>query len=166
MLIHGDNLDALKDPPRLEAEREPWESRLFLDRLRFRPAAEMKLAADGNSISITITAKEIGELDHAVYAWVTSQGEPLRIGTSQHAVAKRLRSYAVYINRSLAGQGGATPHWEALEWKRLLVHHRCLLAVVHQPAEYLSVAGLIRPCLDVERHLIRDFKPPLNRSHR
>ncbi|WP_187331587.1 hypothetical protein, partial [Mesorhizobium sp. M4B.F.Ca.ET.172.01.1.1] len=93
-------------------------------------------------------------------------GKPVRIGTCGASAGKRLLSYPGYINRSLAGRGGATPKWEALKWLNLLPEHGTLTAVVHQPEPTPTAAGLIRRCLDVERQLIRQHRPLLNRSHR
>jgi hypothetical protein len=41
-----------------------------------------------------------------------------------------------------------------------------LTAVMHQPEPTPTVAGLIRPYLDVERQLIRQHRPLLNSSRR
>ncbi|TPI44139.1 hypothetical protein FJW05_22560 [Mesorhizobium sp. B2-9-1] len=139
---------------------------MFLDRERFKPAAEMRLGRDKSSIRVTITDPKACELGEAVYAWVTADGKAVRIGTCGASAGKRLLSYPGYINRSLTGRGGATPKWEALKWLNLLAEHGMLMAVVHQPEPIPSAAGLIRPYLDVERQLIRQHRPLLNRSHR
>ncbi|RRI06005.1 hypothetical protein EH240_05610 [Mesorhizobium tamadayense] len=139
---------------------------MFLDRDKFKPAAEMRLARDKSSIRVMITDQKVCELGDAVYAWITANGKPVRIGTCGSSAGKHLLSYPGYINRSLAGRGGATPKWEALKWLGLLTAHGTLTAVVHQPEPTLTAAGPIRPCLDVERQLIRQHRPLLNRSHR
>jgi hypothetical protein len=38
--------------------------------------------------------------------------------------------------------------------------------VVHQPEPTPTAAGLVRPYLDIERQLIRQHRPLLNRSRR
>jgi hypothetical protein len=139
---------------------------MFLDRERFKPAAEMRLSRDRSSIRVTITDPKVCELSEAVYAWITTGGKPVRIGTCGASAGKRLLSYPGYINRSLAGRGGATPKWEALKWLNVLTEHGMLTAVVHRPEPTPTAAGLIRPYLDVERQLIRRHRPLLNRSHR
>ncbi|MDX8517280.1 hypothetical protein [Mesorhizobium dulcispinae] len=95
-----------------------------------------------------------------------SRRPAVRIGACGASAGKRLLSYPGYINRSLAGCSGATPKWEALKWLGLLTAHGMLTAVVHQPEPTLTAAGLVRPYLDVERRLIRQHRPLLNRSHR
>ena len=139
---------------------------MFLDRDRFKPAAEMRLGRDKSSIRVTIIDPKACELGEAVYAWITADGQPVRIGTCGVSAGKRLLSYPSYINRSLAGRGGATPKWEALKWLNLLTEHGTLTAVVHQPEPIQTAAGLIRPYLDVEHQLIRRHRPLLNRGHR
>ncbi|RWA68471.1 hypothetical protein [Mesorhizobium sp.] len=139
---------------------------MFLDRDQFKPAAEMRLARDKTSIRVTITDQKAREFSEAVYAWITADGKPVRIGTCGSSAGKRLLSYPGYINRSLAGRGGTTPKWEALKWLGLLTAHGMLTAVVHQPEPTLTAAGLIRPYIDVERQLIRRYRPLLNRNHR
>ena len=139
---------------------------MFLDRDQFKPAAEMRLGRDKSSIRVTITDPRVCELGEAVYAWITADGQPVRIGTCGSSAGKRLLSYPGYINRSLAGRGGATPKWEALNWLGLLTEHGVLTAVVHQPEPMPTAAGLVRPYLDVERQLIRQHRPLLNRRHR
>lgn len=139
---------------------------MFLDRDQFKPAAEMRLGRDGSSIQVTVTDPAACELGEAVYAWITADGKPVRIGACGSSAGKRLLSYPGYINRSLAGHGGATPKWEALKWLSLLTAHGMLTAVVHQPEPASTAAGLIRPYLDVERRLTRRHRPLLNRSHR
>ena len=59
-----------------------------------------------------------------------------------------------------------TPEWEAKGWVELLQKHGFLEARVYLPPEIGTPAGSIRPFLDVERVLIKDFKPSLNRSRR
>ncbi|TGP21743.1 MULTISPECIES: hypothetical protein [unclassified Mesorhizobium] len=137
---------------------------MFLDHDQFKPAAEMRLGRDKSSIRVTVTDPKVCELCEAVYVWITADGKPVRIGTCGASAGKRLLSYPGYINRSLAGHGGATPKWEALKWLGLLTAHGMLTAVVHQPEPALTAAGLIRPCLDIERQLIRQHRPLLNRS--
>ncbi|MGX8008569.1 hypothetical protein ACVDG8_005855 [Mesorhizobium sp. ORM8.1] len=139
---------------------------MFLDREQFKPAAEMRLSRDKSSIRVTITDQKICEFGEAVYAWITADGKPVRIGTCGASAGKRLLSYPGYINRSLTGRGGATPKWEALKWLGLLTEHGMLTAVVHRPEPTLTAAGLVRPYLDVERQLIRQHRPLLNRGHR
>lgn len=139
-------------------------SALFLDKQRFIPTARMLSAPAG--ISVQITDLRAQNLEEAVYAWITPYGEALRIGTSKKPVGLRLLSYPAYINRALAGNPSVTPLWEAKDWLRLLEANDSLLAVVHQPPTIDTVAGPLRPYLDIERHLIRATKPPLNRSHR
>ncbi|OHV86827.1 hypothetical protein [Mesorhizobium sp. ORS 3428] len=139
---------------------------MFLDRDQFKPAAEMRLGRDKSSILVTVTDQTACELGEAVYAWITADGKPVRIGACGASAGKRLLSYPAYINRSLAGHSGATPKWEALKWLGLLTAHGMLTAVVHQPEPALTAAGWIRPYLDVERQLIRQHRPLLNRSHR
>jgi hypothetical protein len=138
--------------------------RMFLDREQFKPAAEMRLSRDMSSIRVTVTDPKVCELGEAVYAWITAEGRPVRIGTCGSSASKRLLSFPGYINRSLAGHGGATPKWEALKWLGLLTEHGMLTAVVHQPEPMPTAAGLIRPNLDVERQLVRQHRPLLNRS--
>ncbi|RWG84169.1 hypothetical protein [Mesorhizobium sp.] len=139
---------------------------MFLNRNQFKPAAEMRLGRDKSSIRVTITDQKVCELAEAVYGWITADGKPVRIGTCGSSAGKRLLSYPGYINRSLAGHGGATPKWEALKWLGLLTAHGMLTAVIHQPEPTLTAAGMTRPCLDVERQLIRQHTLLLNRSHR
>jgi hypothetical protein len=140
--------------------------RMFLDRERFKPAAEMRLSRDKSSIRVTIIDPKACELGEAVYAWITAEGKPVRIGTCGASAGKRLLSYPGYINRSLGGRGGTTPKWEALKWLNLLSEHGMLTAVVHQPEPTPTAAGLIRPYVDIERQLIRQHRPLLNRSRR
>ena len=139
---------------------------MILDRERFKPAAEMRLSRDRSSIRVTITDPEVCEFGEAVYVWITADGKAVRIGTCGASAGKRLLSYPGYINRSLTGRGGATPKWEALKWLSLLTEHGMLTAVVHQPEPTKTAAGLVRPYLDVERQLIRQHRPLLNRRHR
>jgi hypothetical protein len=139
---------------------------MFLDRERFKPAAEMRLSRDKSSIQVTITDPKACELAEAVYAWITAGGKPVRIGTCGGQAGKRLLSYPGYINRSLTGRGGATPKWEALKWLSLLTEHGMLTAVVHQPEPTPTAAGQVRLYLDIERQLIRQHRPLLNRGHR
>ncbi|MDG4883880.1 hypothetical protein [Mesorhizobium sp. WSM4884] len=99
---------------------------MLLDRDQFKPAAEMRLGRDKSSIRVAITDPAACELGEAVYAWITADGKPVTIGASRAPVGKRLLSYPGYINRSLAGHGGATPKWEALKWLGLLTAHGML----------------------------------------
>ncbi|WFP61870.1 hypothetical protein [Mesorhizobium sp. WSM4904] len=96
---------------------------MLLDRDQFKPAAEMRLGRDKPSIRVAITDPAACELGEAVYAWITADGKPVRIGASRAPVGKQLLSYPGY--RSLAGHGGATPKWEALKWLGLLTAHAC-----------------------------------------
>ncbi|MER9883898.1 hypothetical protein [Mesorhizobium sp. M0118] len=132
----------------------------------FHPAARMLARAGGAAIEVEIVDVAICALQEVVYAWVDNQGAALRIGTSRSAVRRRLLSYSTYINRSLAGEGGATPEWEAKEWLKLCNDCGELCVFVHHPAVIETTAGPIRPYLDIERVLIRRYKPRLNRSHR
>ncbi|MDX8495064.1 hypothetical protein RFN29_26245 [Mesorhizobium sp. VK22B] len=54
---------------------------MFLDRDQFKPAAEMRLARDKTSIRVAITDQKACEFSEAVYAWITADGKPVRIGT-------------------------------------------------------------------------------------
>ena len=54
---------------------------MFLDREQFKPAAQMRLSRDKSSIRVTITDPKICELGEAVYAWITADAKPVRIGT-------------------------------------------------------------------------------------
>ncbi|MBZ9884281.1 hypothetical protein LB535_18175 [Mesorhizobium sp. CA10] len=139
---------------------------MFLDRERFKPAAEMRLGRDKSSIRVTITDPKACELGEAVLCLGHRRRKAVRIGTCSASAGKRLLSYPGYINRSLTGRGGATPKWEALKWLNLLAEHGMLMAVVHQPGPTPTAADLIRPYLDVERQLIRQHGPLLNRRHR
>ncbi len=68
---------------------------MFLDRERFKPAAEMRLSRDRSSIRVTITDPKACELGEAVYAWITAHGKAVKIGTCGASAGKRLLSLAI-----------------------------------------------------------------------
>ncbi|WP_276118387.1 GIY-YIG nuclease family protein [Pararhizobium qamdonense] len=136
-----------------------------MDWSEFTAVADMKVTGDGNGIHVSITDVVSAQLTETVYVWLDGSGNALRIGTSKPKVSKRLLQYNRYINKALAGLGGGTPLWEANAWLDL-VREQTLTAVVHQPPEIATVAGMVRPHLDIERLLIQQLNPRLNRSRR
>jgi len=109
---------------------------------------------------------EVAALDECVYVWRTPDGRDLRFGTSAGPVGVRLRQYAKHLTASLNGLSSPSPLWEAESWRALLIDHGRLNAFAHQPISIETVAGPLRPFLDIERRLIKLNRPPLNRSHR
>lgn len=139
--------------------------RVKLDLSQFRVAAVMTCVPDARAIDVTIQDNTAADLEEAVYVWVSLGAEVLRVGTSKGPVRKRLRQYPGYINKALDGGKSQTPLWEADLWLEYL---QCgeLHALVHQPPTIDTVAGPVRPYLDIERTLLASVRPALNRSHR
>ncbi|WP_421590916.1 hypothetical protein [Shinella sp. M27] len=131
----------------------------------FALVASMEVDDHGTGFAFSILNTEAALQTEAVYVWFASDGEPLRIGTSKPSVGNRLRQYPQHINRSLRDGLGPTPPHEAAAWFEI-ARSGPLKALAHQPPLITTVCGLIRPYLDIERHLIAQLKPRLNRSHR
>lgn len=138
---------------------------MALDFTRFRSVATMSLTEDKQGVVVTITDYEQAASSEAVYLWTDAEGAVLRVGTTRHAVGKRLLEYGRHINRRLAGSKSPTPVWEAHRWLELATAGN-MIALVHVPDTVATIAGPVRPYLDIERVLIHDLKPSLNRSHR
>lgn len=116
-------------------------------------------------IKVAITNEILADAKETVYVWTDTKDQWLRVGTSAAPLRKRLLSYMGYINKSLAGKKSATPLWEAESWKKLLLENGHLIALAFQPPLISTYVGELRPYLDIERVLIRERKPSLNRSH-
>lgn len=121
--------------------------------------------SDG-AVRVEITDSELGELTEVVYAWTRESGDYIRVGTSRAPVKGRLLIYETHINRALNGARSPTLATEAAEWKRILLEEGRLIAIVHRPPPTDSIAGPVRPYLDIERVLIATKRPPLNRGFR
>lgn len=94
---------------------------------------------------------------------LTPDGAVVRIGSSKTRVGGRLRSYATDINKRLLRDVGPTPRAEAEGWLARLAEHGAITAVVHQPPMMATIAGSLRPYLDIERVLLEEHCPPFNR---
>lgn len=129
-----------------------------------KPVALMTF--QNEKVHVEITDQALGEAIEVVYAWTTAAGEWVRVGTSSGPLKKRLFSYAQHITKALEGKKSQTPEWEALRWRELIQKEGQLIALAHQPQHIETIAGNLRPFLDIERVLIREKKPNLNRSHR
>lgn len=138
---------------------------MSVDWSQFHPVAAMSLNEDGTGITVRITDAALGSECEVVYVWVDATGSPLRVGTTRHRVAARLRQYTTHINKASGGLRSPTPEWEAQRWLEL-VRGQELTALVHKPPTLMTAVGSICPYLDIERHMIATLKPPLNRSHR
>ncbi len=119
-----------------------------------------------NRAYVKITNAALGDMTEVVYVWTTPEGEWLRVGTSRAPLKKRLQNYASHISRALEGKNSPTPLSEAQDWRKLIKKHKQLIALAHQPPYTNTIAGKVRPYLDIERVLISEKRPPLNRSHR
>ncbi|RAS16093.1 hypothetical protein [Ensifer adhaerens] len=136
----------------------------------FGPASEhiatMVLTDDERSISVDLIESPAVMWAEVNYAWLSPAADIIRIGTSKQPIGRRLAAYAKDINKRLQFDKGATPLWEAEAWLQKLREFGHLAAFVHLPDMVETVAGPVRPYLDIERALIAKHRPVLNRSHR
>ncbi|MBZ7920571.1 hypothetical protein LAC81_02060 [Ensifer adhaerens] len=128
--------------------------------------ATMTLGADSRSITVELLDSPAIRWTEVNYAWLSPLGDIIRIGTSKQPIGGRLAAYAKDINKRLQFDKGSTPAWEAEAWLQKLGQFGHLTAYVHLPDEVDTVAGPVRPYLDIERALIAKHRPLLNRSHR
>ncbi len=124
------------------------------------------MTLDQDKVVVTITNNELASAEQCVYAWKTGDGLWVRVGSSMHKLGKRLLIHQPHINRSLEGNHKPTPKEQADKWVELLKKHGKIIAFGHQPPFVKTLVGEIRPYLDIERHLIREHRPLLNKSHR
>lgn len=128
--------------------------------------ARMSLAENSQTITVALQETDAVNWTEVNYAWVSPAGDIVRVGTSKQPIGRRLAAYAKDINNRLVLGKGSTPDWEAKRWVSELSVFGHLVAFAHRPPEVDTVAGKIRPYLDIERVLIAKMKPRLNRSHR
>jgi len=128
--------------------------------------ATMTLGVDGRSIDVDLLPSPALLWTEVNYAWLSPAADIIRIGTSKQPVGGRLAAYGNHINQRLRLDRGPTPLWEAEAWLQKLRECGLLAAYVHLPNEVETVAGPIRPYLDIERALIAKYRPALNRSYR
>lgn len=128
--------------------------------------ATMALGTDGRSITVDLIESPALVWTEVNYAWLSPVADIIRIGTSKQPIGRRLSAYAKDINNRLQLEKGATPLWEAEAWLQKLRAFGHLMAFVHLPNIVETVAGPVRPYLDIERALIAKYRPMLNRSHR
>lgn len=128
--------------------------------------ATMTLGVDGRSIDVDLLPSPALMWTEVNYAWLSPVADIIRIGTSKQRIGRRLAAYAKDINKRLLFDKGPTPLWEAEAWLQKLRECGLLAAYVHLPNEVETVAGPVRPYLDIERALIAKHRPVLNRSHR
>lgn len=128
--------------------------------------ATMILGADGRSIAVDLSQSPATKWTEVNYAWLSPAADIIRIGTSKQPIGGRLAAYGKHINQRLRLDRGPTPLWEAEAWLQKLRECGHLAAFVHLPDMVETVAGPVRPYLDIERALIAKHRPVLNRSHR
>lgn len=128
--------------------------------------ATMTLGVDGRSIDVDLLPSPALLWTEVNYAWLSPAVDIIRIGTSKQPIGNRLAAYAKDINKRLQMDKGATPLWEAEAWLEKLKECGHLAAFVHLPDMVETIAGPVRPYLDIERALIAKYRPALNRSHR
>ncbi len=128
--------------------------------------ATMSLDSSGKSVSVELTQTPATAWTEVTYAWLSPSAEVLRIGTSNQPIGRRLSAYAKDINKRLREGRGRTPSAEVESWLLRLQEFGRLDAFAHLPSAVETVAGPIRPYLDIERTLIAKYKPILNTSHR
>ena len=138
---------------------------MSIDWSQFQTIAYMSSNVEGNGILVEVVDAEMAKLEGVIYVWLDKDGNAVRVGTSKQPIGKRMLAYNPHINKSLAGLNSPTPLWEAEQWLALVTEGQ-LKAVCHQPPIIETVAGPLRPYLDIERHMIFDMKPTLNRSNR
>lgn len=126
----------------------------------------MVLGGDGRSVAVHLLESPALRWTEVNYAWLSPAVDIVRIGTSKQPIGNRLAAYAKDINKRLQMDKGATPLWEAEAWLEKLKECGHLAAFVHLPDMVETVAGPVRPYLDIERALIAKYRPVLNRSHR
>ncbi len=150
----------------IEFRSRPAQHEALLFRGASERIATMALGADGRSITVDLIESPALAWTEVNYAWLSPAADIIRIGTSKQPIGGRLAAYAKDINKRLQLDKGSTPTWEADAWLQKLTEFGHLSAFVHLPDMVETVAGPVRPYLDIERALIAKHRPVLNRSHR
>ena len=137
---------------------------MTVDWTNFQVVTTMSLDESGRQIGVTLEAGGVSALECVVYVWLDGSGNVIRVGSSKQPIGRRLMPTRSTSTRACRGFEAPPPKGKTAAWLKL-AKEGDLQGVVHQPPLIETVAGPVRPYLDIERTMIAALRPPLNRSH-